>query len=66
MMNDKINKIIKIEMAETQSENITPEQKHERAIAIYDLIENNTFELKDYLGPYIYYFYQKKVDICTF
>ena len=53
MMNDKINKIIKIEMAETQSENITPEQKQERAIAIYDLIENNTFELKDHLGPYI-------------
>ena len=52
-MNDKINKIIKIEMAETQSENITPEQKQERAIAIYDLIENNTFELKDHLGPYI-------------
>ena len=49
-MNDKINKIIKIEMAETQSENITPEQKQERAVAIYDLIENNSFELNDHLG----------------
>ena len=53
MMNDKINKIIKIEMVEAQLENITPEQKQERAIAIYDLIENNSFKLKDHLGPYI-------------
>ena len=51
-MNDKVKKIIKIDMAEAQSENVTPEQKQERAIAIYDLIENNTFELKDHFGPY--------------
>ena len=61
-MNDKVNKIIKIEMAETHSENITPEQKQERAIAIYDLIENNTFELKDHLGPYIL-FLSKEISI---
>ena len=53
MMHDKINKIMKIEMVEAQSENITPEQKQERAIAIYDLIENNSFKLKDHIGPYI-------------
>ena len=45
-------KIIKIDMLETSSENLSPEHKQERAIAIYDLIENNYFELKDHDGPY--------------
>ena len=50
---NKINqKIIKIDMLETSSENLSPEHKQERAIAIYDLIENNYFELKDHDGPY--------------
>ena len=50
---NKINqKIIKIDMLETSSENLSPEHKQERAIAIYDLIENNFFELKDHDGPY--------------
>ena len=50
---NKINqKIIKIDMLETSSENLSPEHKQERAIAIYDLIENNFFELKGHDGPY--------------
>jgi len=50
---NKINqKIIKIDMLETSSENLSPEHKQERAIAIYDLIENNFFELKNHNGPY--------------
>ena len=51
-MNKITQKIVKIDMLETSSENLSPEHKQERAIAIYDLIENNFFELKDHDGPY--------------
>ena len=51
-MNKITQKIVKIDMLETSSENLSPEHKQERAIAIYDLIENNFFELKDHNGPY--------------
>ena len=51
-MNKITQKIIKIDMLETSSENLSPEHKQERAIAIYDLIENNFFELKGHDGPY--------------
>ena len=47
MMNDKVNKIIEIEMAETQSENITPEQKQERAILYYNLAYCRLHSTKD-------------------
>ena len=33
-------KIVKIELLELVQENISPEQKQERSIAIYDLMEN--------------------------
>jgi len=51
-MNKITQKIIKIDMLENSSENLSPEHKQERAIAIYDLIENNFFKLKDHDGPY--------------
>jgi len=51
-MNNITQKIIKINMLENSSENLSPENKQERAIAIYDLIENNFFELKGHDGPY--------------
>ncbi len=51
-MNNITQKIIKINMLENSSENLSPEHKQERAIAIYDLIENNFFELKNHNGPY--------------
>jgi len=51
-MNNITQKIIKINMLENSSENLSPENKQERAIAIYDLIENNFFELKNHNGPY--------------
>ena len=51
-MNKISQKIIKIDMLETSSENLSPEHKQERAIAIYDLVENNFFELKGHDGPY--------------
>ena len=51
-MDDKTKKIIKIDMLENSSENLSPENKQERAIAIYDLIENNFFDLNGHEGPY--------------
>ena len=51
-MDNKNKKIIKIDMLENSSENLSPEHKQERAIAIYDLIENNFFELNGKRGPY--------------
>ena len=51
-MDDKTKKILKIDMLENSSENLSPENKQERAIAIYDLIENNFFDLNGHEGPY--------------
>ena len=44
-MNKPAEKITNIEMLENSSENLSPEHKQERAIAIYDLMENNSFSL---------------------
>ena len=45
-------KITNIEMIEHFEENLSPEQRQERAIAIYDLMENNSFSLIGHAGPY--------------
>ena len=52
-MKNEFSKLIKIELKETSSKSITPEQNQERAIAIYDLMENNYFNLINHNGPYI-------------
>ena len=52
-MENKFSKIIKIELNENSDRNLSPEQKQERAIAIYDLMENNYFRLLGIKGPYI-------------
>ena len=52
MMNKPAEKITNIEMLENSSENLSPEHKQERAIAIYDLMENNSFSLVGHNGPY--------------
>jgi len=52
MMNKLTEKITNIEMLENSSENLSPEHKQERAIAIYDLMENNSFSLVENNGPY--------------
>ena len=44
--------IISIDMSESSMENISPEQRQERAIAIYDLLEKNSFSLVKIPGPY--------------
>ena len=51
-MNQENQKIINIEMSESSKENLNPEQRQERAIAIYDLMENNSFSLLGHSGPY--------------
>ena len=52
-MENKFSKLIKIELNENSDRNLSPEQKQERAIAIYDLMENNYFRLLGIKGPYI-------------
>ena len=52
-MKNKFSKLIKVELNETSDISLSPEKKQERAIAIYDLIENNYFHLFDFKGPYI-------------
>ena len=48
-------KIVKIELLYQVQENISPEQKQERSIALYDLMENNSFHLIGHKGPYHLY-----------
>ena len=52
-MENEFSKLIKIELNENSDRNLSPEQKQERAIAIYDLMENNYFRLLGIKGPYI-------------
>ena len=52
MNKENQNKIISIDMSENSMENLSPEQRQERAIAIYDLLENNSFSLINIPGPY--------------
>jgi uncharacterized protein (UPF0262 family) len=44
--------LVAITIDESSIERGTPDQEHERAIAIYDLIEDNTFALPGHEGPY--------------
>jgi len=47
------NRLIAVTLDETSIGRGTPDQEHERAIAIYDLIEDNEFSLPDHEGgPY--------------
>ena len=48
-------KIVKIELLYQVQENISPEQKQERSIAVYDLMENNSLHLIGHKGPYHLY-----------
>ena len=32
---------------------LTPEQQHERRVAVFDLLEDNSFALKSHTGPYV-------------
>ena len=52
-MKNETSKLIKIELVENSSRSLSPEQNQERAIAVYDLMENNFFNLLNHKGPYI-------------
>jgi uncharacterized protein (UPF0262 family) len=47
------SRLIAVSLDEASIERGTPDQEHERAIAIYDLLESNSFHLPDrQAGPY--------------
>lgn len=47
------HRLVSVRIDEKSIERGTPDQEHERAIAIYDLIENNSFRPRDSAnGPY--------------
>jgi uncharacterized protein (UPF0262 family) len=47
------NRLTSVTLDEASIERAAPDQEHERAIAIYDLIEDNSFSLPDHDGgPY--------------
>lgn len=46
------SKIVLIKLDQADQPRLSPEAEHERSIAIYDLIEQNSFALPDYDGPY--------------
>ncbi len=49
-----INRLVSIHLDEESITRGTPDQEHERNIAIYDLIEDNVFKLENgKIGPYI-------------
>ncbi|MCE2516545.1 MAG: UPF0262 family protein [Alphaproteobacteria bacterium] len=45
-------RIVHIRLDQPDSPRLSPEAEHERSIAIYDLIEQNSFSLPDAEGPY--------------
>ena len=48
----EISKIVLIKLDQPDAPRLSPEAEHERSIAIYDLIEANSFDLPDHDGPY--------------
>ncbi len=52
-INNTGNRLLSIHLDETSIARGTPDQEHERIIAIYDLIEDNVFKLDNgKIGPY--------------
>lgn len=49
---DRQGRLIAVTLDDASITRAAPEIEHERAVAIYDLIEENTFALKDHPGPY--------------
>jgi uncharacterized protein (UPF0262 family) len=46
------SKIVVIKLDQPDSPRLSPEAEHERSVAIYDLIESNSFSLPEKDGPY--------------
>jgi uncharacterized protein (UPF0262 family) len=49
------DRLVKIELDDAEMPRLTPEAEQERAIAIYDIVEENLFRLTEHLGPYHLY-----------
>lgn len=48
------NRLVEILLEDSLNQRISRDKEHERAVAIYDIIQNNKFSLNDHeLGPYI-------------
>ena len=52
---DQARRLVKIELDEADAQRRSAEAEQERAIAIYDIIEDNRFDLPDYTGPFHLY-----------
>jgi len=49
---DRAGRLIAIMLDDASIGRAPPEIEHERAVAIYDLLEENSFALAEYAGPY--------------
>ena len=52
---DQARRLVKIELDETDTPRRSAEAEQERAIAVYDIIEDNVFDLPDHVGPFHLY-----------
>ncbi|MBT6122343.1 MAG: UPF0262 family protein [Candidatus Puniceispirillum sp.] len=52
---DQARRLVKIELDEADAPRRSAEAEQERAIAIYDIIEDNLFDLPDHYGPFHLY-----------
>ena len=51
-MSTALNRLTRITLDETSIERGSPDQEHERQIAIYDLTDENAFQVGERPGPY--------------
>lgn len=51
-MSDKQSRLISVALDDASIGRASPDVEHERAVAIYDLIEENSFALPSHPGPY--------------
>ena len=49
---DRQSRLISVTLDDSSISRAPPDVEHERAVAIYDLLEENSFALKDRPGPY--------------
>ena len=49
---DQRSRLIAVTLDDASIGRAPPDIEHERAVAIYDLVEENRFALKDHPGPY--------------
>ena len=63
------NRLVKIELDEAVTPRRSAEAEHERAIAIYDLLEENQFDLAGQTGPFHLYLRAEgrhiRFDVCN-